>query len=471
MGQFFTPAPIAAFMAQMFTHTQGEVCRLLDAGAGIGSLSAAFLERCVADGFSYRRIEADLFEIDEDLHPYLTKLVEEYQAQLGLLAMIRGEDFVKAAAASISGGLFQPPQSKYTHAILNPPYKKIHSNSAHRELLRQAGIETVNLYAAFVALSLALLEHGGQLVAIIPRSFCNGPYYRPFRKFMLKHAAIRRIHLFASRDSAFRDDDVLQENVIIMLERGGAQEEVVVTTSTDDRFNDIATQRHQFDRIVFPSDSDGFIHVPTSPGRSHIELSEAISHSLAELGIQVSTGPVVDFRLKDYLLQMPVAGSVPLVYPVHFDGHSIHWPINDSKKPNAIERSNMTEKWLYPIGCYCLVRRFSSKEERRRIVASVVLPSDFPDTEAIAFENHLNVFHEHRRGLPEALARGLSVFLSTTAVDEYFRRFNGHTQVNANDLRSMKYPSRLKLTALGEWMITNPSPTQEQVDKQLEKLS
>jgi adenine-specific DNA-methyltransferase len=65
----------------------------------------------------------------------------------------------------------------FTHAILNPPYRKIHSQSNHRLLLRTVGVETVNLYTAFVALSLELLEKGGELVAILPRSFCNGLYY------------------------------------------------------------------------------------------------------------------------------------------------------------------------------------------------------------------------------------------------------------------------------------------------------
>ena len=60
----------------------------------------------------------------------------------------------------------------------------------------------------------------------------------------------------------------------------------------------------------------------------------------------------------------------------------------------------------------------------------------------LGFENHLNVFHEDKRGLPENLAHGLAAFLNTTAVDDHFRRFNGHTQVNATDLRLMKYPSR-----------------------------
>ena len=52
----------------------------------------------------------------------------------------------------------------------------------------------------------------GQIVAIIPRSFCNGPYYRSFRDFILERAAIKQIHLFGSRNKAFMDDNVLQEN-------------------------------------------------------------------------------------------------------------------------------------------------------------------------------------------------------------------------------------------------------------------
>ena len=65
-----------------------------------------------------------------------------------------------------------------------------------------------------------MMEPGGQIVAIIPRSFCNGPYYKPFRDFVLERAAIRHLHLFDSRNKAFKDDDVLQENLILLLERG-----------------------------------------------------------------------------------------------------------------------------------------------------------------------------------------------------------------------------------------------------------
>jgi hypothetical protein len=136
------------------------------------------------------------------------------------------------------------------------------------------------------------------------------------------------------------------------------------------------------------------------------------------------------------------------------------------KKSNAIERNAETEKWLYPSGSYCVVRRFSSKEEKRRVVASVVEPGAFGGVPLLGFENHLNVFHNDRRGLPEPLAHGLAVFLNTTAVDEAFRRFNGHTQVNATDLKLIKYPSRDVLTQLGEWAMRRGSLTQSMIDNE-----
>jgi hypothetical protein len=89
----------------------------------------------------------------------------------------------------------------------------------------------------------------------------------------------------------------------------------------------------------------------------------------------------------------------------------------------------------------------------------------------LGFENHLNVFHEDKRGLPEEVARGLSVFLNTSAVDEYFRRFNGHTQVNATDLKLLKYPSRAALSSLGKWAKQHPQQSQEMIDAQFKKIA
>ena len=45
LGQFLTPAPTARFMADMFSPAPDVECRLLDPGAGIGSLAVAVVER------------------------------------------------------------------------------------------------------------------------------------------------------------------------------------------------------------------------------------------------------------------------------------------------------------------------------------------------------------------------------------------------------------------------------------------
>jgi tRNA1(Val) A37 N6-methylase TrmN6 len=470
-GQFFTPAPIARFMADLFAPHRGGVCRLLDPGAGLGSLSIAFLERWSRDDMGCPGVELDAFEIDACLCPHLRHVLGKFRETRRVSVTIRDADFIKSATERLGGSLFSQPLPRYTHAILNPPYKKIRGDSEHRMALRSVGIETVNLYSAFVALSLCLLEDDGQLVAVVPRSFCNGPYYRPFREFILTRAALRHIHLFESRSRAFKDDGVLQENIIIRLERGGQQGPVVVSTSTDGAFADLATHEYPFGRIVFPDDAEQFIHVPASPEESALESVATVRHSLPDVGIAVSTGPVVDFRLREHLRDMPDRGTVPLLYPAHFSTGEATWPIVGLKKPNAIQRNDKTERWLHPNGYYCVVRRFSAKEEKRRIVASVVDPNLFGGATALGFENHLNLFHENKRGLPQALARGLAAFLNTAAVDEAFRRFSGHTQVNATDLRLMKYPSRDALIQLGEWAMRQENLTQALVDARLGALT
>ncbi len=466
LGQFMTPAPIARFMASLFPQSTLQTCMLLDPGAGVGALTCAFLDRWAAgEGFQFEKAEVETFEIDATLRARLETTLANYATRLPVKTHISSGDFILEAA------LQRMVPGRFTHVILNPPYKKINSDSAHRLTLRQAGVETVNLYSAFVALSLLLMKRGGQLVAIIPRSFCNGPYYRPFREFLLHHAALRHIHLFGSRNKAFKDDDVLQENVIIRLERGASHGNVTVSNSTDDSFADLVTHEHPFDRIVFPDDQEKFIHVPTSLERNEIERCARISWSLPDIGISVSTGPVVDFRLLDHIRQLPAQGTVPLLYPGHFRGQSTYWPKDGMKRGNAIKRNSDTEKWLFPNGFYTVVRRFSSKEEPRRIIASVVRPDTFPGATMLGFENHLNVFHEDKHGLPEELAYGLATFLNTTAVDDNFRRFNGHTQVNATDLRLMKYPDRRTLTTLGAWAHSYDTLTQTMMDDQLRKLA
>lgn len=458
LGQFMTSAPVAEYMASLFSERRGAV-RLLDAGAGVGSLTAAFIERLGADN-----VHATAYEIDATMTGYLRDTLSGY-GNSSFRGTLIERDFIQDAVYCIKLGKVG---AGFTHAILNPPYKKINSDSAHRGLLRAVGLETVNLYTAFVGLTMELMENGGEIVAIIPRSFCNGLYYKPFREWLLERASLEHIHLFHSRTSAFHDDAVLQENVIIKLARGKQQGEVTITTSSDTSFSDVESHAYPFAQIVHETDPQQFIHVPTAPTHGGLNGVPLAQLTLDEIGLAVSTGPVVDFRLKEFLCSEPEPGTVPLLYPTHFSGGGLAWP-RVTKKPNALLDVPETKKWLYPNGFYTVVRRFTSKEERRRIVAHVVDPAMF-DTSNVGFENHLNVFHSRKQGIDRDTAYGLSMFLNSTPVDEYFRRFSGHTQVNATDLRLLRYPGLSELKQLGKGVQRSERFSQEQVDEKVAAL-
>lgn len=429
LGQFMTPFKIAEFMASLFSKKNDAV--LLDAGAGIGSLTLA-----ANSVLKLQRAEA--WELD----PVMVSYLSENLKSLGVPHELHQKDFIIDSVSRIQFGL----GTRFTHAILNPPYKKIASNSIHRKACRQLGLETVNLYTAFFGLAILQMEQAGEIVIIIPRSFCNGPYYKPFRDMMLAKCSVDAIHVFESRSQAFKDDEVLQENIILKLTVGGKQGDVSLSFSHDASFVDLHSRKVPFENIVQPDDKEGFIRIPKDQENSE-EHSELFAHSLKDLGLEVCTGPVVDFRLKEWWSQDPQPGTVPCVYPHHMTSRGFEWP-KEHKKPNAIFRSPEVDKWLMKEGVYVIVRRFSAKEERRRVVAYLITPED-TKSELVGFENHWNVLHIKKGGLPLDVAKGMVVFLNSTALDDYFRVFSGHTQVNATDLRNMKYPSLELLRKMG----------------------
>jgi adenine-specific DNA-methyltransferase len=432
----------------MFEPVAGPI-RILDAGAGAGSLTACLLARILAERWPVT-VEAHAVEVDERFAPALRDTLRECEdAAPGATSFLHAVDFLGWASDQLGLGLFAGEPQPFDLAILNPPYRKLHTASRERQLASAVGIETSNLYSAFVALSLRLLAPGGQLVAITPRSFCNGPYFKTFRELILREAALARIHLFDSRDQAFRDTAVLQENVIIHLVKGGVQDRVVVSSSDGSGGDAITSHSVPFEDVVHPDDTNRFIHVVLDPGQTDVAARIArLPSTLLNLPAAVSTGKVVDFRARQHLRMKSEPGTVPLLYPMHLRDGRVRWPGTSSKKPCALLSNSTTAGLLLPRGHYVLVKRFSAKEERRRVVASV-LEADDLDTPLVAIENHVNVFHRGGSGLDLNVAWGLATYLNSTILDQFFRQFNGHTQVNATDLRSIRYPTGGELFTLG----------------------
>jgi adenine-specific DNA-methyltransferase len=452
LGQFFTPDPVAELLASLLELPPDGAFTVLDPGAGTGSLTAALVARVLRER---PQIELHIvaFEIDRCLTPHLQATLDDCAATAAaagahVSADLHSADFIEWAADQ----LVRDPRdgaARFAACLMNPPYRKIGSSSRERAVLERLGVRVSNVYPAFLALVASLLSDGGQLSAITPRSFANGPYFEEFRKYFLRQMAFRSMHVFHRRGEVFADAEVLQENVVFHAVKGSHQSKVTLSASAGCRDTPVIRDVDA-DEVIRPDDPHMFVRIPIDERAT--EVAERIANlaaSLHDIPLEVSTGRVVDFRVREYLMHDPDRTmTVPLIYPSHLHKGGVVWPLLDGRKPNALERCDTTKQLLLPSGNYVLVKRFTAKEEPRRVVAAVFRQDDVP-SDLVAFENHLNVFHRDCQGLPLPLALGLAMYLNSSLVDEYVRQFSGHTQINATDLRLLRYPTARQLQQLG----------------------
>jgi len=104
LGQFFTPAPIASLLSGMFHPPDGPV-RVLDPGAGVGSLTAALVDRAVVEAWA-GGLDVTAVEVDEDLVGALTETLHECaQISSSITARVVPGDSVEWACERLEGGL------------------------------------------------------------------------------------------------------------------------------------------------------------------------------------------------------------------------------------------------------------------------------------------------------------------------------------------------------------------------------
>lgn len=226
-GQFFTPHLAANLIASMPNLPKGGKLRVLDPGAGSGSLAAAFVARVLHERPDLS-VTVVALELDEAVSEYLAATLDDIRG----VAIIAGSTVNTELVIGDYIEMGESLGNDFDIVIMNPPYAKIANQSAHRELMAARGVTAPNLYAAFMALGILNLKPGGQLVAITPRSFTNGTYFSQFRGWLLDRLDLDRIHVFASRSTVFSDTGVLQENIVLAGTVGGNSRQVVLSTST-----------------------------------------------------------------------------------------------------------------------------------------------------------------------------------------------------------------------------------------------
>ena len=480
-GLYLTPVGVADYMAKRLDGRAGCI-RILDPAAGTGVLCCAAVEALVAKQDKPADVELVAYEVDEELIAPLHRALAHLDAWAGergvaLTIRIENTDFVAAHNGVLGSNdeLFDSGRDAtgFDIVIGNPPYFKISRTDPRALALAEVVHGQPNIYALFMAASVALLRQGGQFVFITPRSFASGPYFRKFRTMFFRMLQPTHIHVFDSRREAFRRDEVLQENIILAGIRKddwrSQNQHLVVASSTG--VDDIQTCRRRKVRLGAAIDLQSSHKVLRLPVRTEdddaVRLVDSWPNSLRRLGLDISTGPVVPFRASKHICERGNVPEthVPLLWMNHVGPLCATWPLA-GRKPEFIGQD--AKRLLVPNKNYVLLRRFSAKEEARRLTAAPYLASALA-TPAVGLENHLNYIHRPNGQLSEDEAWGLAALYSSRLMDTYFRTVNGNTQVNATELRTMPLPAHSAIVALGRGVRTAARP-EDAVDEHVPRL-
>jgi adenine-specific DNA-methyltransferase len=463
-GQFFTPVEIAELMAS-YSDFDGNSIRILDPGCGSAVLSCALIEHIVTNNKILGNVELVAYETDSELIP-ISERALDYLEKWGNLqginikTKLHTEDFIlhNSDCFKETGDLFSKPVEQFDVVISNPPYFKLSIDDKRAKVAKVVVNGHPNIYAIFMALSAKLLKENGELIFITPRSYAAGGYFKIFREYFFKIIDLDKVHLFVSRKDTFSRDKVLQETVIIKGTKR-PKPESQVTISSSSGLKDLKSPLIK----VFPkkdiidlSSNEKILYLPTTDNdEAVLEIFKNWTGNLAKYNIKISTGPVVAFRARDYLRENFENGTVylaPLFWLHNVKQMILEWPIVKPKKEQYINIEEKSMPLLIPNKNYILLRRFSSKDDKNRLIAAPYF-CNFIKADFIGVENKVNYIYRPKGHLERNEVVGLCALLNSSLFDAYFRIFNGNVNVSATELREMSLPPLDTIQEIGDTII------------------
>ncbi len=439
-GQFFTSVETARFMANLYDIPQNKKrITLLDAGAGSGILTCAFVER-VETIEGIQEIEIVCYENDEHvlrlLNHNLNYIKESSSKKIDIYLITKNYileqylDFNEMIGSN-------PNPKKFDFVIGNPPYMKIPKEAPEATAMPEVCFGAPNLYFIFASMGLFNLMEDGEMVYIIPRSWTSGAYFKRFRQFFLTKGKLEHIHLFVSRDKVFDKEKVLQETMIVKVRKTQKTPDTITISSSQSNqdFANMTSLTVPYNLVV--SGREFYVYLVTNDEEvSVLKKLRKFDKTLPEIGVKMKTGLTVDFRNRDILRNEEEEGSIPLFYSQHIKYGKVHFPIKREHEYVVTEQKGLVQDNRN----YLFVKRFTAKEESRRLQCGVYLAKDFPQYKKISTQNKINFIDGLLTELSECLVYGLYVLFNSTIYDEYYRILNGSTQVNSTEINAMPVP-------------------------------
>lgn len=451
-GQFFTSKETAVFMAGLISAPpKKENLSVLDPGAGSGILSVALIEQ-LEQYPDVRSVDLVCYETDQNVLPLLKTNLEwvQQRSRLDIRFHIISDNYILSQFLEYNGMIGANPEpEKFDLIIGNPPYMKVSKDAPEAKAMQDVCYGAPNLYFLFAAMSLFNLKEQGEMVYIIPRSWTSGAYFKRFRQKIFSEGALEHIHLFVSRDKVFEKESVLQETMIVKLRKTKSEPKAITITTTNSNrdFSELTSFEAPYHTVV--SGEDMYVYLVTSQEETEtLKRLDEWKDTLPSLGLRMKTGLTVDFRNGEALRNEAEDKAVPLFYSQHIQDGRVVFPTGKEHEYILTDQPGL----LQPNSNYLFVKRFTSKEEARRLQCGVYLARRHPEYEKISTQNKLN-FITGLDGLSECVTYGLYVLFNSTIYDNYYRILNGSTQVNSTEINAMPVPSMRTIESMGRDLI------------------
>ncbi|HAQ65393.1 MAG TPA: hypothetical protein DCR43_06035, partial [Bacteroidales bacterium] len=470
-GQYFTSKQIADFMGNLGSPKSNKIS-ILDPGCGTGILSCSLIEKLILKT-DINEIKLSLFETDEKVLSVTQQVIDFLDSWLAersikLKYQINRTDFVIENSMIFNTfTLFRFEKvNQYDYIISNPPYFKIPKTDKRAIAAKELVYGQPNIYSLFMGVAAKLLKQDGELIFITPRSFAAGNYFKAFRQSFFNDVSISNIHIFESRNKMFKNDNVLQENIILRATKQFNEEIIITVSECDKGLNNPTEKRFKTSSLIDLKSKDKVLFIPSNDKEtSTIEVFKMWHNTLNDFNIQISTGPVVAFRCTEFLKTEGIINESlsPLIWLHNIKEMNFIYPLQKGKKPSLIVNASDSRKVLLKNKNYILIRRFSSKDDKSRLICCPYFSSTF-NAEMIGFENHLNYIHRPDGDLSENEIWGISALYSSSLFDTYFRTFNGNTQVGASELKQIKMPPLDDIKIIGSRVKEFDNPGKQVID-------
>lgn len=461
-GQFFTSPETAAFMANLFSIPSQREISVLDPGAGSGILTVALIERLQKEP-RIDRIKVVCYENDQNILDLL-RVNLDWACRSSTKTVsyrIISDNYILSQMADYNNMLDanQNPE-KYDLVIGNPPYMKIAKEAPEAMAMPDVCYGAPNMYFLFASMSLFNLHERGELVYIIPRAWTSGAYFKRFRQSFLTKGALEHIHLFVSRDKVFEKESVLQETIIIKVQKSTINPKTITisTTQCNNDFDNRTVFEAPYNTVV--SGDEYYVYLVTNKEEADtLMILNSLHETLPSIGLKMKTGLTVDFRNREALRSTAEDQAIPLFYSQHIQDGKVVFPVGRENEYIVTEQNSLRQRNTN----YLFVKRFTAKEERRRLQCGVYLARKYPNYSEISTQNKINFIcglHE----LSECVVYGLYVIFNSSLYDCYYRILNGSTQVNSTEINTMPVPSMNTIEAMGKELIRVKNMSEESCD-------